>query len=253
MSTPLAIHVIHLVLLVLFGAVFNGRLFSSSYLQHRCISGCTFLVSPLQLCCGPTAILLIDAFCKKILLIAQNIHYCRRMLATFYQLIPQLYPQELCTANVHSLIHLCDFVKDWGPLWTFSCFQFENLNGYIRNHCHGTRNVLPQFAHTIRLRHILPLLHRKLEAEESEASASFLEKVNGSKIPTSEGVLGRITSRKLSNEDTRAIREANYSFRTSTVPVFPRYKLQCSVYHSREKAHTEHTRQFKYAKFDTVN
>ena len=44
------------------------------------------------------------------------------------------------------LMHLSDCVKDWGPLWGYSTFGFENLNGYlrVRKYAHGTGNVLPQ-------------------------------------------------------------------------------------------------------------
>lgn len=39
------------------------------------------------------------------------------MLSTFYQTIPYLYPVELCTMNVHSLMHLSDSVRRCGPLY----------------------------------------------------------------------------------------------------------------------------------------
>ena len=39
------------------------------------------------------------------------------MLQVFYQTIPKLYPQEMLTCNVHSLIHLTVCVRQCGPLW----------------------------------------------------------------------------------------------------------------------------------------
>ena len=37
-------------------------------------------------------------------------------LELFYDLIPELYGVGVCTANVHSIIHLTRFVRLWGPL-----------------------------------------------------------------------------------------------------------------------------------------
>ena len=85
------------------------------------------------------------------------------MLFRFYELIPSLYPSTLCTMNCHTLIHLCESVERWGPLWCYSTFGFENLNGYIKRHCHGTRNVLPQLIHNVRTHQTLPFLSLVLQ------------------------------------------------------------------------------------------
>ena len=46
--------------------------------------------------------------------------------------MPELYGDESCTLNMHSLIHLSTFVKMWGLLWVYSCFGFENMNGHLK-------------------------------------------------------------------------------------------------------------------------
>ena len=46
--------------------------------------------------------------------------------------------------NVHLLQHLTYHVKNWGPLWSFSCFSFESLNGELKKYYHGTRNMNDQ-------------------------------------------------------------------------------------------------------------
>lgn len=35
--------------------------------------------------------------------------------------------------NVHLLRHLHKCVQQWGPLWAYSCFHFENLNGVLKS------------------------------------------------------------------------------------------------------------------------
>ena len=45
------------------------------------------------------------------------------------------------TMNVHQLRHLTFHVRNWGPLWSFSCFAFESLNGELKKYFHGTKNM----------------------------------------------------------------------------------------------------------------
>lgn len=43
------------------------------------------------------------------------------------------------SASVHGLLHLPDAVRDLGPLWSHSCFPFENANGELLKLCHGSQ------------------------------------------------------------------------------------------------------------------
>lgn len=45
------------------------------------------------------------------------------------------------SANVHGLLHLPEVVRDLGPLWSHSCFQFEHANGEILKVFHGSQDV----------------------------------------------------------------------------------------------------------------
>ena len=46
--------------------------------------------------------------------------------------------------NIHQLRHLVYHVRNWGPLWSFSCFGFESLNGDLKVLFHGTRDMSEQ-------------------------------------------------------------------------------------------------------------
>lgn len=48
------------------------------------------------------------------------------------------------TMNIHQLRHLVYHVRNWGPLWSFSCFGFESLNGDLKVLFHGTRDMSEQ-------------------------------------------------------------------------------------------------------------
>ena len=43
-----------------------------------------------------------------------DIEKVQEQLELFYRLVPQLYQFEICTANMHCVIHLSQFVRNWG-------------------------------------------------------------------------------------------------------------------------------------------
>ena len=43
-----------------------------------------------------------------------------------------LYGLKNLTCNIHSLLHLADNVRKFGPLFITTCFGFENLNGILK-------------------------------------------------------------------------------------------------------------------------
>ena len=66
------------------------------------------------------------------------------MLFEFYTLAPKLYSLHMCTHVTHSLIHLTKCVCNLGPLWCYSMFEFESMNGQLKSLVHGTRSSLDQ-------------------------------------------------------------------------------------------------------------
>ena len=108
----------------------------------------------------------------------EDITKCRELLKTFHELLPELYPKTLCTANFHMLAHICDCVEDWGPLWCYSTFGFENLNGYLRKYAHGTGNILPQLVESF-------MMHQASSCaavphENNDETISFIKYLNKS-------------------------------------------------------------------------
>ena len=67
-----------------------------------------------------------------------------------------------CTMNVHLLCHLPVCVSDWGPLWCYSCFPFESVNGRLKTYYHGTRSMNKQLGFSYI---VLQLLPRSAEKE----------------------------------------------------------------------------------------
>lgn len=193
----------------------------SNYLPRDYIYHLSLLVTAMHILLGNT------------ICIPDDLEAAHLMLTHFYELIPSLYPQTMCTMNVHSLIHLSEFVHRWGPLWCFSTFGFENFNGYMKKHCHGTRNVLPQLIRAVRLRQTLPSLQREIEENENARTMAFLENVSGIQKQDKTGVLGKVVHRILNEEETRAIREAGFQLTGNSLPVYPRYRKDGVVYISQ--------------------
>ena len=94
-----------------------------------------------------------------------------RMLHLCCELIPTLYMKELCTYNMHNLLHMTECVRRFGPLWCYSSFGFENFNWFLKKHCHGTRNVLPQMIDSLSAHQSLPFIQSELKTTENEKTS----------------------------------------------------------------------------------
>ena len=59
---------------------------------------------------------------------------------------------ESSTMNIHMLRHLPHCTYNWGPIWGYCLFWFENLNGMLKKLVHGTRQVCSQVctAHSLK-------------------------------------------------------------------------------------------------------
>ena len=74
-----------------------------------------------------------------------SIDLARDLLSTFYKDHQLLYGDANCSLNVHNVgAHLVTYVQSWGPLWAWSCFPFEDLNGALLERVHGTGNQCRQ-------------------------------------------------------------------------------------------------------------
>ena len=138
-------------------------------------------------------------------------------LQLFYNLIPELYGNELCTANVHSLIHLVKFVKLWGPLWTHSTFSFENANGVLKRQIHGTRNILLQTVFMMKLKQFF-----SLEKESKDITCSSSQQIAENMF-----IVGKIYRKELPQAHAE-------KFGTPSPLLFGRVKLNGTVYYSRQ-------------------
>lgn len=90
-------------------------------------------------------------------------------LFLFVQCFQDLYGLRYCTLNLHQLVHLVDCVKQTGPLFVNNCFIFEDLNGFIVKHIHGTQGIDTQLVNIVVMLKVTPLLYEKhLKTSEND-------------------------------------------------------------------------------------
>ena len=50
--------------------------------------------------------------------------------------------------KLHLLSHVVPCVRNWGPVWVYSCFQFESQNHSIKKLFHGSKNTSSMVSQT---------------------------------------------------------------------------------------------------------
>jgi len=86
------------------------------------------------------------------------------LLNQFVAQFSSLYGSKSMTHNLHLILHLPRYVKLIGPLWSFSCYKFEDINGRLSNFVHGTCHVGLQIPSNLCVITKLPLFVRNLKA-----------------------------------------------------------------------------------------
>jgi len=74
------------------------------------------------------------------------LNVAENFLNKFAKEFETLYGLNFCSINIHQLLHLPDCVRRLGPLWTFSCFEYENINDQLLKLVHGTNHIDTQIA-----------------------------------------------------------------------------------------------------------
>ncbi len=107
-------------------------------------------------------------------------------------LFPILYKERYMVSNVHDLSHLCDDVMNSGPLFTHSCFEFEDFNGELVSLIRGTQHVELQILNAISLYQKLPKLAREVLGADCEALTMYEEMHSGKAIQKPKHVIDEL-------------------------------------------------------------
>ena len=106
-------------------------------------------------------------------IVNSDLHVAQDMLEVFYNTAGKLYSETIFTANVHLLVHIAPMVRLWGPLWAYSVFPFENMNGKIGQAFHGTSKIV---AFQLQLMQSIPHKLVTALANESPSTKCLIEK-----------------------------------------------------------------------------
>ena len=64
----------------------------------------------------------------------------------FLQRISSIFDERILKPNFHDLCHIVDNYRTFGPLYHYSGFNFEHINGMLSKFTHGTKRLDFQIA-----------------------------------------------------------------------------------------------------------
>lgn len=76
----------------------------------------------------------------------EDLDIVERKLLSFAQDYESFYGKSNMTMNVHTLLHLVDCVRDFGPIYCYSMFSFESYNGRLKDFVVAPKDILHQIA-----------------------------------------------------------------------------------------------------------
>ena len=70
--------------------------------------------------------------------------HCRYAVLSF--MYGYIIGEKRTTHNVHLISRLVDCVQSWGPLWAYTCFVFETMNGELKKTFMGLETCQTRYA-----------------------------------------------------------------------------------------------------------
>lgn len=101
------------------------------------------------------------------------------LLFSFCSSFPAIYAARFTTMNIHQLLHLVDDVRDLGPLFTHSCFHFEDKNGFILKFINGTQSIDRQILSAVSFTQKLPEISTRYILHHLEADNLYRGLLSG--------------------------------------------------------------------------
>lgn len=114
------------IFLLYLGPIILNKYLNADYLKHFCT-----LHVAIRILCNPEDCL-------------HNNDYANKLLIYFVKTLKRLYGEDNVVYNIHNLIHLCQDVKKYGPLDSFSAFPFENYMQVLKKMLRKAEKPLAQ-------------------------------------------------------------------------------------------------------------
>ena len=154
-------------------------------------------------------------------------------LFEFVKNFEELYSRRYMTMNIHQIVHLADVVRATGPLFAINSFVFEDINGFIVSHIHGTQGIDTQVINTINLIQAIPILHEKYAPNDDEVLV-FINRMHGISHKLWERIgdgiyrLDSTKETKIAIEDLQQIKQT-YVVRSNCLDTWKRIYLKNSA------------------------
>ena len=147
-------------------------------------------------------ILLSDSITKDML------QRARKLLIKFVLNFGRLYGDQYMHYNVHLLLHMCDTVHNWGPLWAISTFPFENENKELLKLKKNNNEIAVEIATRLLTYQKIPYLEN--ESFVSDSTTKFCKEIyfqRSKKVYRTEdcNLLGVGKYHDLNQEETEAL------------------------------------------------
>ena len=187
---------------------------------------------------------------------SQELQKAENMLEYFVSSVGDLYEPRFLTLNFHLLLHLPENVRQLGLVWAYSCFPFEDANGFLMKLVKGTQSVHSQLLDSISIIHGLPYLEKNCVQPLSKAEQLLNRmKRRFSRYSTclyqNVYALGKVTELSVDNVSRDcfvAVANALNKPPTGQLLRFKRIRYNGNVIHSREytrvKVRNSHTISF---------
>ncbi|KAK3098757.1 hypothetical protein FSP39_022815, partial [Pinctada imbricata] len=137
----------------------------------------------------------------------EEVDNAEKMLFRFCRDFSYFYDAKFMTLNVHQLLHMADSVRELGPLYSHSCFPFEDKNGFVLKLIRGTQNIDDQIIGGISFVQKIPELRAYCIEKGSPEDDLYTELERsdtvkrGEKIGNDIFILGAVKLKELSGDE----------------------------------------------------
>ena len=96
----------------------------------------------------------------------EELEESEKMLDEFAKEAQEIYGERCMTFQVHQAAdHICESVRNWGPVWAHNCFYFEGAHRDLLNSIHSANGVTLQILRFINMQHTLKIVENYVYSE----------------------------------------------------------------------------------------
>lgn len=152
----------------------------------------------------------------------REIDHSKFLIDLFLKDFKDLYDRNKLTYNAHVASHVCEYVRMYGPGWSWCTNSFEDFGGFVKSIVHGKNKIDIEIVNTLKICNSFQILSHLLNSENRVESRNQLEKFS------------KLSKSALSAPEVNKIAEycTSNNLDPESIPIFSRVKLGKEVYTS---------------------